>query len=125
MKNLLICVEFPDIQTINTTSEGLYSEYDLTLEYENDVKLPYVLFAGEKKTTKGKQTVFKKGALGKTSKVKHFNHSVFSCSACLRKHKIMLLFSDMPFIKHVACAKVNLYYRIKLVLITKMVELLL
>ena len=67
-----------------------------------------------KTKTKGKQTVFQKGALGKTSKVKHFNHSVFSCSACLRKHKIMLLFSDMPFIKHVACAKVNLYYRIKL-----------
>ena len=44
------------------------------MEYENDVKLPYVLFGGEEKT-KGKQTIFQKGALGKTSKVKHFNHS--------------------------------------------------
>ena len=34
-------------------------KYDLTLEYENDVKLPYILFGGEKKT-KGKQTDFQR-----------------------------------------------------------------
>ena len=39
---------------------GLNSKYDLTLEWENDVNLPYVLFGGEKKT-KGKQTDFQRG----------------------------------------------------------------
>ena len=39
-------------------------------------------------------------------KYQHFNHIVFSCSACLQKivfQIIMLLLSDMPFIKHEAC----------------------
>ena len=36
-----------------------FSKYDLTLECENDAKLPYVLFGGEKKT-KGKQTDFQR-----------------------------------------------------------------
>ena len=38
-------------------SGGLNSKFDLTLECKNDVKLPYVLLGGEKKT-KGKQTDF-------------------------------------------------------------------
>ena len=38
---------------------GLNSKHDLTLECENDIKLPYVLFGGEKKT-KGKQTDFQR-----------------------------------------------------------------
>ena len=38
---------------------------------------------------------------------------------------IMLLLSDMPFIKHEACTKVNLHCTIPLFPITKMVELLL
>ena len=52
-------------------------------------------------------------------KYQHFNHVVFSCSA------IMLLLSDMPFIKHEACTKVNLHCTMTLFPITKMVELLL
>ena len=40
-------------------SGGLNSKYDLTLECENDVKLPYSLFGGEKKT-KGKYTDFQR-----------------------------------------------------------------
>ena len=38
---------------------SLNSKYDLILECENHVKLPYVLFGGEKKT-KGKQTDFQR-----------------------------------------------------------------
>ena len=38
---------------------------------------------------------------------------------------IMLLLSDMPFIKHEACTKVNLHCTMPLFPITKMVELLL
>ena len=37
----------------------------------------------------------------------------------------MLLLSDMPFIKHEACTKANLHYRMILFSITNMVELLL
>ena len=37
----------------------------------------------------------------------------------------MLLLSDMPFIKHEACTKVNLHCTMSLFPITKMVELLL
>ena len=40
-------------------TEGLNSKHDLTLECENDIKLPYVLFGCEKKT-KGKQTDFQR-----------------------------------------------------------------
>ena len=40
-------------------SGGLNSKYDIIQECENDVKLPYVLFGGEKKT-KGKQTDFQR-----------------------------------------------------------------
>ena len=61
-------------------------------------------------------------------KYQHFNHIVFSCSACLQKENylqiIMLLLSDMPFIKHEACTNVNLHCTMPLFPITKMVELL-
>ena len=41
------------------SSGGLNSKYDLIKECENDVKLPNVLFGGEKKT-KVKQTDFQR-----------------------------------------------------------------
>ena len=48
------------ISSSNSISTGgLNSKYDIIQECENDVKLPYVLFGGEKKT-KGKQTDFQR-----------------------------------------------------------------
>ena len=62
-------------------------------------------------------------------KYQHFNHIVFSCSACLQKENCLLdkyvLLSDMPFIKHEACTKVSLHCAMPLFHITKMVEFLL
>ena len=62
-------------------------------------------------------------------KYQHFNHIVFSCSSCLQKENCLsdnyVLFSDMPYIKHEACTKVNLHCTMSLFPITKMVELLL
>ena len=73
---------------------------------------------------------FSKGAFGKNiCKYQHFNHIVFSCSACLQKENYLsdndVLLSDMPFKKHEACTKVNLHCAMPLFHITKMVELLL
>ena len=62
-------------------------------------------------------------------KYQYFNHIVFSSSACLQKENCLsdnyLLLSDMPFIKHEACTKVNLHCTMPLFPITKMVKLLL
>ena len=82
---------------------------------------------------RGKQKVNKsifKGCLRKiTCEYYYFNHIVFSCSAYLQKEivfqTIMLLLSDMPFIKHEACTEVNLHCTMPLFPITKLVELLL
>ena len=62
-------------------------------------------------------------------KYKDFNHIVFSCSASLQEENCLsenyLLLSDMPFIKHEACTKVNIHCTMPLIPIIKMVELLL
>ena len=72
----------------------------------------------------------KKGALGKSS----VSTSIFITSYSLVAHvcrkkivfqTIMLLLSDMQFIKHEACTKVSLYCTKPLLPITKMVNLLL
>ena len=56
----------------------------------------------------------------------HFNHIVFSCSAYLQKVNCLSdNLSDMPFIKHETCTKVNLHCTMPLFPITKMVKLLL
>ena len=62
-------------------------------------------------------------------KYQHFNHIVFSCSACLQKenclsdnHAIIVRYA---YIKHEACTKFNLHCTMSLFPITKMVELLL
>ena len=59
-------------------------------------------------------------------KYQHFNNIVFSIAHVCRKkivfQTIMLLVSDMPFIKHEACTKVNLHCTMPLFPITKMVE---
>ena len=48
------------------------SKYDLILECENDVKLPYVLFGAEKKTTdRHGQTDFQK-----VMSEKHWSHRI-------------------------------------------------
>ena len=63
-------------------------------------------------------------------KYQHFNYIVFSGGTCLQKENfffqtIMLLLSDMPFIKHEACTKVTLHCTMPLFPITKMVKFLL
>ena len=73
---------------------------------------------------------FSKGALGKT----FVSTSILVTSCLLVAHvcrkqivcqTIMLLLSDMPFIKHEACTKVNLHCTMSLFPLIKMVELLL
>ena len=62
-------------------------------------------------------------------KYQHFKHTDSLVAHVCRKkivfQTIMLLLSDMPFIKHEACTKVNLHCTIPLFPITKMVKLLL
>ena len=72
----------------------------------------------------------KKGALGKSSVSTSILITSYSLVAhvCRKKivfQTIMLLLSDMQFIKHEACTKVNLYCTMPLRPITKMVNLLL
>ena len=69
-------------------SGGLNSKYDNTYECENDVKLPYVLFGGKKKT-KVNKPIFKGCPRKIICKYQHFNHIVFSCSACLQKENCL------------------------------------
>ena len=56
--------------------------------------------------------IFKECPRKHICKYQHFNHIVFSCSACLQKENCLsdnyVLLSDMPFIKHEACTNVNL-----------------
>ena len=71
-----------------------------------------------------------KGALGKTSVSSSILITVYSlvahvCRTKIVSQTVMLLLSDMPFIKHYACTKVNLHNRMILFPITKMVESLL
>ena len=91
----------------------LNSKYDLTLECENDVKLPYVLFGGEKKQ-KIHKLIFK-GCYRKKSVSSNILITAYSLvhmfaerKLSFRQLSVMLLLSDMLFIKHEACTKANL-----------------
>ena len=79
-----------------------------------------------KRKQKINKPIFKRCPRKIICKYQHFKHIVFSCSACLQKtvyQTIMLLLSDMPFMKHEACTKVNLHCTMPLFPIIKMVEL--
>ena len=90
-------------------------KYDLTLECRNYVKLSHVLFGGERKT-KGK-------ARCSQILITAYRLVAHVCRKKIVFQTIMRLLSDMPFIKHEACTKINLHYRMILFPITKMAEL--